>query len=114
MAPRTTHRGNHQERSTGPSTRNEARTKHEERRTKHEPSTKNEAQSKNEEPRTKNLVRGTLSSVKLTVTVITRDESAHIAAALQSVRWADEIIVVDSGSTDDTVAIARQYATRVE
>ena len=52
--------------------------------------------------------------MKLTVTVITRDESAHIAAALQSVSWADEIIVVDSHSTDDTVAIARKYATRVE
>ena len=52
--------------------------------------------------------------MKLTVTVITRDESAHIAAALESVAWADEIIVVDSGSTDDTVAIARRYATRVE
>ena len=52
--------------------------------------------------------------MKLTVTVITRDESAHIAAALQSVSWADEIIVVDSRSTDDTVAIARKYAARVE
>jgi glycosyltransferase involved in cell wall biosynthesis len=52
--------------------------------------------------------------VKLTVTVITRDESAHIAAALESVAWADEIIVVDSHSTDDTVAIARKYATRVD
>jgi glycosyltransferase involved in cell wall biosynthesis len=50
----------------------------------------------------------------LTVTVITYNESAHIAAALQSVSWADEIVVVDSHSTDDTVAIARQYATRVE
>jgi glycosyltransferase involved in cell wall biosynthesis len=51
--------------------------------------------------------------VKLTVTVITRDEAANIAAALQSVSWADEIIVVDSHSTDDTVAIARGLATRV-
>ena len=51
---------------------------------------------------------------KLTVTVITRDEAANIAAALQSVSWADEIIVVDSQSRDDTVAIARTLATRVE
>jgi glycosyltransferase involved in cell wall biosynthesis len=51
--------------------------------------------------------------VKLTVTVITRNEAAHIGEALQSVAWADEIIVVDSHSTDDTVAIARHYA-RVE
>lgn len=52
--------------------------------------------------------------MKLTVTVITRDESAHIGAALESVAWADEIVVVDSRSTDDTVAIARKYTTRVE
>jgi glycosyltransferase involved in cell wall biosynthesis len=52
--------------------------------------------------------------VKLTVTVITLNESANIAAALESVSWADEIIVVDAGSTDDTVAIARRLATRVE
>ena len=52
--------------------------------------------------------------MKLTVTVITRDEAANIAAALQSVSWADEIIVVDSQSRDDTVAIARTLATRVE
>ena len=50
----------------------------------------------------------------LTVTVITRDEQSNIAAALESVAWADEIIVVDSHSTDDTVAIARRLATRVE
>jgi glycosyltransferase involved in cell wall biosynthesis len=51
---------------------------------------------------------------KLTVTIIARDEAAHIAAALTSVAWADERIVVDSGSTDDTIAIARPLATRVE
>ena len=50
---------------------------------------------------------------KLSVTVITRDEAADIAGALKSVAWADELIVVDSGSTDDTVAVARQYTDRV-
>ena len=43
----------------------------------------------------------------LTVTVITRNEAANIAAALESVRWADEIVVVDSESTDDTVEPSR-------
>lgn len=52
--------------------------------------------------------------MKLTVTVITRNEAAHIGAALASVAWADEIIVVDSGSTDETVAIARRESARVE
>jgi glycosyltransferase involved in cell wall biosynthesis len=50
---------------------------------------------------------------KLTVTVITRDESANIGAALESVSWADEIVVVDSHSTDDTVARARRRTERV-
>lgn len=51
---------------------------------------------------------------KLTVTIIAKNEATHIAAALTSVAWADERIVIDSGSTDDTVAIARPLATRVE
>ena len=51
---------------------------------------------------------------KLSVTVITRNEAADIEAALQSVAWADERIVIDSGSTDHTVTIARQHADRVE
>ncbi len=52
--------------------------------------------------------------MKLTVTVITHNEAANIGAALESVSWADEIIVVDSHSTDATVAIAKARATRVE
>ena len=50
---------------------------------------------------------------KLTVTVITRDEAAHLEAALDSVRWADEIVVVDSGSTDGTADIARRFTDKV-
>ena len=50
---------------------------------------------------------------KVTVTVITRNEGGNIGAALESVRWADEIVVVDSESTDDTVAIARQFTDKV-
>ncbi len=50
----------------------------------------------------------------VSVTIITRNESAHLAAALASTAWADERIVVDSGSTDDTLDIARRHADRVE
>jgi len=50
---------------------------------------------------------------KLSVTVITRNEAADIAEALRSVAWADEIIVVDSESTDQTVPIERQFTDRV-
>ncbi len=50
---------------------------------------------------------------KLSVTIITRDEAANLAAALDSVAWADEIVVVDSESTDATVAIAERYTSRV-
>jgi glycosyltransferase involved in cell wall biosynthesis len=52
--------------------------------------------------------------VKLTVTVITRNEAANIAAALDSVAWADDVVVLDSYSTDDTIAIARRHRARVE
>ncbi len=50
---------------------------------------------------------------KLSVTIITRDEAANLAAALESVSWADEIVVVDSESTDATVDIARRYTSKV-
>ncbi len=51
--------------------------------------------------------------VKLSVTIITRDEEANIRRTLESVRWADEIIVLDSGSTDGTIAICREYTDKV-
>ena len=52
--------------------------------------------------------------MKLTVTVITRNEAANIEAAIASAEWADEIVVVDSESTDDTAARARRLGARVD
>jgi glycosyltransferase involved in cell wall biosynthesis len=53
-------------------------------------------------------------SPKLSVTVITKNEAHRIERCLRSVDFADERIVLDSGSTDDTVAIARRCGARVE
>lgn len=49
----------------------------------------------------------------LSVTVITKNEAHRIARCLHSVAFADEIVVLDSGSTDDTMAIARGLGARV-
>lgn len=53
------------------------------------------------------------SSLTLSVIIITKNESAHIGGCLQSVAWADEIIVLDSGSQDDTVNLCRAYTDKV-
>ncbi|MEY4769181.1 MAG: hypothetical protein RL637_1820 [Pseudomonadota bacterium] len=49
----------------------------------------------------------------LSVIIITKNESAMIERCLQSVNWADEIIVLDSGSEDNTVEICRRYTEKV-
>lgn len=49
----------------------------------------------------------------LSVIVITKNEAQHIGRCLASVAWADEIIVLDSGSSDDTVAICKQFSNQV-
>ena len=51
---------------------------------------------------------------RLSVIIITRNEAANIGACLETVAFADERIVVDSGSTDETVAIAESTGARVE
>lgn len=45
--------------------------------------------------------------------VITKNEERNIARCLDSVSWADELIVLDSGSTDKTVAIAKEHGAKV-
>ena len=51
--------------------------------------------------------------MKITATLITLNEEHNIADALSSLSWADEIIVVDSESTDRTVEIAREFTDRI-
>lgn len=49
----------------------------------------------------------------LSVLVPTRNEEANLRACLESLQWAEEIVVVDSGSGDGTLPIARELAHRV-
>lgn len=51
--------------------------------------------------------------MKLSVIIITKNEAAHIQACIQSVQFADEVVVLDSGSTDDTCALARAAGAQV-
>ena len=51
---------------------------------------------------------------KVTATIITKNEAANIDAAIASVRWADEIVVIDAESTDDTAERARRSGARVD
>ena len=48
----------------------------------------------------------------LSVAMIAMNEEANLARTLESVRWADEIIVVDSGSTDRTIEIAESFGAK--
>jgi glycosyltransferase involved in cell wall biosynthesis len=50
---------------------------------------------------------------RLSVCVITSAEEERIRACLESVAWADEIVVVDAESSDKTVTIARELTDRV-
>lgn len=49
----------------------------------------------------------------LSVIIITKNESRHITRCLESVAWADEIIVLDSGSDDGTVALCQHFTDKV-
>src|ERR1700741_3940197 len=51
--------------------------------------------------------------MSLSVAIVGMDEEANIGRTLAGVRWADEIVLVDSGSKDRTRDIAREHGARV-
>lgn len=51
--------------------------------------------------------------MKLSAVLITKNAGPDFAECLKSLAFADEIVVLDSGSTDDTLAIAEQFGARI-
>jgi glycosyltransferase involved in cell wall biosynthesis len=49
----------------------------------------------------------------LGVAIITKNAQTHLTACLRSVQWADQIVIVDSGSADNTLIIAGQFTSHV-
>ncbi len=49
----------------------------------------------------------------VSVIIITLDQESHIVPCLETVRWADEIVLVDSGSRDRTLELARGFTDRI-
>jgi (heptosyl)LPS beta-1,4-glucosyltransferase len=55
----------------------------------------------------------TLTNKKISVCIICKDEETNIERCLKSIKWADEIIIVDSGSRDATLEIAKKYTDKI-
>jgi len=49
----------------------------------------------------------------LTAIILTKNEARHVAECVASLRWADRVLVFDSLSDDDTVALARAAGAEV-
>lgn len=54
-----------------------------------------------------------MGQARLSVIIITKNEALNIEACLDSLTWADEIIIVDSGSTDQTVELSKKYTSMI-
>src|SRR5262245_3732052 len=61
--------------------------------------------------------RGRLMSrgvhVGISIVILTLNEEANLAGCLESVRWCDDVVVLDSLSRDGTLTIAERYGVRV-
>lgn len=80
-----------------------------------------ELETKDEREKSANYLKNAASAEKLppegrdklSVVVITKNASDKIRNCMESVKWVDEIIIVDGGSTDGTVEIAREYTDKI-
>ncbi len=52
-------------------------------------------------------------ALSLTAVIIAKNEEAMIANCIETLRWCDEILVIDNGSTDSTAAVAEKLGARV-
>ncbi|MEX1254297.1 MAG: glycosyltransferase family 2 protein [Dehalococcoidia bacterium] len=60
-----------------------------------------------------NALQPSPATAGISVVIIAQDEEANIAPCLASVRWADEVVVVDGGSRDQTVELASSLGAHV-
>lgn len=51
--------------------------------------------------------------MKVSCLILTRNEEANIGPCLEALRWCDDIVVLDSGSTDQTIEMAREHGARI-
>ena len=54
-----------------------------------------------------------IGKIKVSAVIITHNESRNLRRTLAQLHWCDEILIIDSYSTDDTVAIAEEFRCRV-
>ena len=54
-----------------------------------------------------------MSRAKVTAVLITKNEERNIKRCLESLKWVDEIVVVDGESTDGTLEIAKSYGAKI-
>src|SRR5229473_101419 len=51
--------------------------------------------------------------MKISATIIVRNEEDNIADVCETISWADEIVIIDSDSTDRTIEIARRFTNKI-
>ncbi|MGH8003809.1 MAG: glycosyltransferase family 2 protein [Limisphaerales bacterium] len=51
---------------------------------------------------------------KISAVVLTKNEERNLPRCLESLRWTDEILILDSGSTDGTLGIANKFGAKVQ